>query len=154
MNPPAAPGPFGEPVGAVEPAWVDHYGHMNLAYYVLVFDRATDLLWPRLGLGPELRAAGLGTFAAESWVGYRREVLEGAPLAAVSEVLDFDNKRLLIRHRLLHADEGWESAESELLFLCVDLGRRKVSHWPQDVLAAFGRRPGGAPATRLALRRR
>ncbi len=141
------------PLGPVRPEWVDHYGHMNLSYYVLCFDGATDALWPRLGLGPGLRAAGLGTFAAENWVAYRREVLLGMPLAASSEVIDHDEKRLLLRHRLFHADEGWESAECELLFLCVDLARRRVSRWPEAVLTAFAREPAGAPATRLSLRR-
>lgn len=121
----------------VRPEWVDHYGHMNLAYYLVVFDMATDALWPSLGLGPAFRARGLGTFAAESWVGYRREVTEGMPLACRSTVLAFDSKRLLVRHSMRHAEEGWEAAENEVLFLCVDLSARKVSAWPEEVLARF-----------------
>lgn len=144
-------------LGPVRPEWVDHYGHMNLAYYVVAFDLATDALWPGLGLGEAFRAQGLGTFAAESWVGYRREVREGMPLAASSEVLAHDEKRLLLRHRLFQAEEGWESAETELLFLCVDLQRRKVAPWPEAVRAAFAAAQaagaGGAPARRLTLRR-
>ncbi|MFC4168903.1 thioesterase family protein [Teichococcus aestuarii] len=140
-------------IGVVRPEWVDHYGHMNLAYYVVAFDLATDALWPGLGLGPAFRAQGLGTFAAENWVAYKREVTEGMPLAARSEVLAHDAKRLLLRHRLFHAAEGWESAECELLFLCVDLERRKVAEWPAAVRAAFAAAPAGPPPQRLALRR-
>jgi acyl-CoA thioester hydrolase len=136
----------------VRPEWVDHYGHMNLAYYLVVFDMATDELWPRLNLGPSFRARGLGTFAAESWQAYRREVLEGMPLACGSEVLGFDSKRLLLRHTMRHATEGWEVAENEVLFLCVDLERRKVAAWPEDVLARFAAAPQGGPAKRLSLR--
>ena len=51
----------------VRPEWVDHYGHMNLAYYLVAFDLATDALWPALNLGETFRARGLGTFAVESW---------------------------------------------------------------------------------------
>ncbi|MDB5374004.1 MAG: thioesterase-like protein, partial [Belnapia sp.] len=40
----------------VRPEWVDHYGHMNMGFYLVVFDMATDQLWPRLGLGPGLHA--------------------------------------------------------------------------------------------------
>jgi len=140
-------------IGHVKPEWVDHYGHMNLAYYVVAFDLLTDAVWPQLHLGPAFRARGLGTFAAENWVAYRREMTEGMPFGGTSEILDFDSKRLLLRHRLLHAGEGWESAESELLFLCVDLERRKVSAWPEDVLAAFAAAPRGAAAQRLRLKR-
>jgi acyl-CoA thioester hydrolase len=137
----------------VRPEWVDHYGHMNLAPYVGVFDMATDALWPSLGLGEGFRARGLGTFAAENWVAYSREVRLDDPLAAESEVLAHDAKRLLLRHRLFHAGEGFESARCELLFLCVDLGVRRVCPWPADVLAAFADAPTGAPPERLMLRR-
>ncbi|MBP0446096.1 thioesterase family protein [Roseomonas sp. SSH11] len=136
----------------VRPEWVDHYGHMNLAYYVAVFDMATDVLWPRLLLGETFRRRGLGTFAAENWVSYRREVRLDDPLAAESEVLEHDSKRLLVRHRLLHAEAGFESARCELLFLCVDLSQRRVCLWPEDVAGAFAAAPRGAAPERLALR--
>jgi acyl-CoA thioester hydrolase len=137
----------------VRPEWVDHYGHMNLAYYLVAFDLATDALWPSLGLGEGFRARGLGTFAVESWQGYVREVLLDAPLSAGSAVLGFDAKRLLVRHRLHHADEGWLSAENEVLYLCVDLGTRRVAAWPEDVLARFGAARVADAPKRLALRR-
>ncbi len=138
----------------VRAEWVDHYGHMNLAYYLVVFDLATDALWPSLNLGGGFRARGLGTFAVESWQGYVREVVLDAPLAAESAVLAFDAKRLVVRHRLHHAEEGWLSAENEVLFLCVDLATRRVAPWPEDVLAAFdAARVPDAPK-RLALTRR
>lgn len=126
---------LGDVLCRVRPDWVDHYGHMNLAYYLVAFDLATDRLWPALGLGAAFRARGLGTFAVESWQGYLREVGVGAPLAATSAVLGCDAKRLLVRHRLHHAEEGWLAAENEVLYLCVDLARRRVVPWPADVAA-------------------
>lgn len=137
----------------VRPEWVDHYGHMNLAYYLVAFDMATDVLWPRLNLGDAFRARGLGTFAVESWQSHAREVLLGMPLAAESEVLAFDAKRLLVAHRLFHAGEGWLSAENEVLFLCVDLATRRVAEWPDDARAALAAAKVERPARRLALRR-
>lgn len=137
----------------VRPEWVDHYGHMNLAYYLVAFDLATDALWPALKLGDAFRARGLGTFAVECWQGYRREVLLDMPLSAESGVLDFDAKRLLVTHRLFHAEEGWLSAENEVLFLCVNLTTRRVATWPEDVLAAFAAGRVAESAQRLRLRR-
>jgi acyl-CoA thioester hydrolase len=137
----------------VLPGWVDHYGHMNLAYYLVAFDLATDALWPSLGLGADFRDRGLGTFAAESWQAYNREVTEGAPLAFDSTVLDYDAKRLLCRHVMVHATEGWQAAENEVLYLCVDLTARRVGAWPEDVLARFAAHASGGAAKRLALKR-
>jgi acyl-CoA thioester hydrolase len=153
VDPSQAEGVTRRPVGTVRPEWVDHYGHMNLAYYLVAFDLATDALWPSLNLGRGFRAAGLGTFAAETWVAYVREVRLGDPLSAEGEVIAHDAKRLLLRHRLFHAEEGWESARCELLFLCVHLQRRRVTEWPEEVQAAFAAAPVGAAAERLALRR-
>jgi acyl-CoA thioester hydrolase len=126
---------------------------MNLAYYLVAFDMATDALWPSLNLGEGFRARGLGTFAVESWQGYVREVVLDTPLAAESAVLAFDTKRLLIGHRLHHAEEGWLSAENEVLFLCVDLATRRVATWPEDVLARFAAAQVAQAPKRLALKR-
>ncbi|NKC31272.1 acyl-CoA thioesterase [Falsiroseomonas selenitidurans] len=141
-------------LGRVRPEWVDHYGHMNLAYYLVVFDLATDAVWPDWGLGPALRAQGLGTFAVESWQAYRREVVLDAPLEADSALLAFDAKRLLLRHRLYHAEEGFLSAENEVLYLCVDLATRRVAAWPDAVLARFALHRVAEAPQRLALTRR
>ena len=138
----------------VRPDWVDSYGHMNMACYLAVFDMATDALWPRLGLGAPFRAQGLGTFAAETWVNYVREVREGMPLDCESEVLAHDAKRLLAVHRMRHATEGWLAAENEVLYLCVDLGARRVAPWPPAVLDRLVALGTGNPARRLALGRR
>lgn len=138
----------------VRPEWLDHYGHMNLAYYLVAFDLATDGLWPVLNLGASFRARGLGTFAVESWQAYVREVVLDAPLSADSAVLAFDAKRLLIRHRLYHAEEGWLSAENEVLYLCVDLATRRVAAWPDDVLSELATHRTADVPRRLALTRR
>ena len=142
------------PLATVRPEWVDSYGHMNMAFYLAVFDMATDALWPRLGLDAPFKAKGLGTFAAETWVNYVREVREGMPLACESEVLGFDGKRLLGLHRMLHAGEGWLAAENEVLYLCVDLSARRVTGWPPEVLERFATEATGRAPRRLALARR
>ena len=137
----------------MRPEWVDHYGHMNLAYYLVAFDRATDALWPSLNLGEGFRARGLGTFAVESWQGYVREVVLDTPLAVASTVLGFDTKRLLVGHRLHHAEEGWLSAENEVLFLCVNLETRRAGHWPDWTLQRLAAALVEEAPQRLTLKR-
>jgi acyl-CoA thioester hydrolase len=148
------PHPQAGPLAVVRPDWVDFYGHMNMGFYLVVFDMATDQLWPAIGLGPDFKARGLGTFAAETWVNYVQEVNQGMPLACTSELLAFDAKRLLARHAMRHATEGWLAAENEVLYLCVDLAARRVTTWPEAVQALFAARATGRPAKRLAIRRR
>ena len=138
----------------VKPEWVDHYGHMNLAYYLVAFDMASDVLWPKLNLGQKFRARGFGTFCAESWQAYTREVRLDAPLACDSELLAFDEKRFLARHVMVHAEEGWEVAQNEVLYLCVSLETRRVTTWPEDVLERCRALATGGAAKRLALKRR
>ena len=75
---------------------------------------------------------------------YVREVNEGMPLACTNEVLAHDGKRLLATHRMFHATEGWLAAENEVLYLCVDLGQRRVTTWPEDVTARFAALSTGA----------
>jgi acyl-CoA thioester hydrolase len=123
--------------GTVRPEWIDHNGHMNVAYYVLALDQATDLLWETLGLGPAFRARGRTTFAAECWIGYRRELFEGQTMSARCWIMEFDAKRLLVRSTLTHADQGWLASEGEWLILGVDLATRRVAPWPDDILANF-----------------
>jgi acyl-CoA thioester hydrolase len=138
----------------VRPDWVDNNGHMNMGFYLVVFDMATDQLWGELGLGAPFRAQGLGTFAAEAWVNYVRELHEGMPLASTSEILGYDGKRMLSVHRLYHATEGWLAAENEVLYLCIDLAVRRVTTWPDAMQQRFAARATGAAPKRLALGRR
>ncbi len=138
----------------VEAGWIDGNQHLNMGYFLVVFDLQTDRLWALLDLGAPFRARGLTTFAVESWLDYRREMKRGDPIQAECRVLQFDAKRLLVESRLSHAGEGWVSSTNESLYLCVDVATRKVSAWPEDTLASFGRLATGGGPRRLSLVRR
>ncbi len=57
----------------VEADWTDYNGHLNVAFYVLVFDRATDAALACCGLDGALReSAGSTLFASECHVSYQR----------------------------------------------------------------------------------
>src|SRR3546814_11135356 len=73
--------PFDRHRAVVLPEWIDYNGHMNVDYYLLAFDQATDLFFDHLGLGAAHRAAtGGSTFAGDIHLTYRRELREGDPL--------------------------------------------------------------------------
>ena len=80
--------------GLVLPEWIDANGHLNLAYYVVLFDQATDLLYDALGIGQAYReATGNSTFTAETHTLYEREVRVGERVRVVPYLLGADTKR-------------------------------------------------------------
>jgi len=131
------PAPFRTAPMPVRPEWIDYNGHLNLAYYLVLFDTATDALWDRIGLGPELRGTGLTTFAAESHILYRAELVAGDEVVVDAQIMALDGKRLHVAHEMRRASDGAVAALQELMFLCVDLGTRRVAPWPDDVFAGL-----------------
>ena len=106
----------------VEPAWIDYNGHLNMAYYNVLFDRAVDEVYELLGLGLDyLKTRRHSTFTAEVHVRYLRELQEGDPVRVSFQLLDYDEKRLHYFEELHHAEEGWLSATSENMALNVNM---------------------------------
>ena len=122
--------------GVVLPEWIDANGHMNLAYYVVLFDQATDLLYDELGVGPAYRqATGNSTFTAETHTLYEREVHVGDRVRVVPHLLGADAKRLHYFHEMFHAKGGHRVAAQELLALHIDMSVRRVTPFPDDLHA-------------------
>jgi acyl-CoA thioester hydrolase len=122
----------------VRPEWIDSNGHMNLAYYVVVFDLATDKLYATLGIGDAYReASGNSCFTAETHTIYEREVRVGERLLVQTWLLGSDAKRLHYFHELFHVDSGERSAAQELMALHIDMRIRRVAPFPDEQRAAL-----------------
>ncbi|MBS0533839.1 MAG: thioesterase family protein [Proteobacteria bacterium] len=134
------PAPFASSLMAIEPAWIDYNGHLNVAYYNVLFDRAIDEFYLPLGLGPDyLKATHHSTMVVESHVRYLREVHVNAPLRITTQLVGFDAKRFHVYQEMLHAEEGWLSATCETMTVHVDMTAKKVAPFPEAVMAAFAR---------------
>jgi acyl-CoA thioester hydrolase len=121
--------------GKVLPEWIDVNGHMNVAYYVLAFDQAVDLLWERLGISSEyIETSNCSTFAVECHITYQMELKEDEPYLVTSQILAYDEKRIHQFQRMYHMDKNYLAATAEWMNLHVDLTSRRVSPWPQPVL--------------------
>jgi acyl-CoA thioester hydrolase len=124
-----------ETEGSVLPEWIDANGHMNLAYYVVLFDQATDVVYEALGVGQAYRdATGNSTFTAETHTLYDREVLVGERVRIVTRLLGVDAKRIHYFHEMFHAEGGHRVAAQELMGLHIDLRVRRVAPFPADLL--------------------
>ena len=132
---PAIPAPFVSSLMRVEPQWIDYNGHMNMAYYNVLFDRAVDEVYELIGLGPDyLKDHGHSTMVAEMHVRYLREVGETDPLRVTVHLLAYDAKRIHLFEQLVHATENWVSATCETMTLHVDMTAKKVAPFPDTVL--------------------
>ena len=122
----------------VQPEWIDSNGHLNLAYYVVVFDFATDALYNALHIGDAYRAAsGNSCFTAETHTLYEREVHLGDKLNVKSWLLGVDTKRLHYFHEMFHVESGERSAVQELMALHIDMRVRRVAPYPAEQHAAL-----------------
>lgn len=119
----------------IVPEWIDYNGHMNVAYYVLVFDQATDEFFDFMGLTADFRAAGnVSAFVVEMHVNYIQELKEGDEVYVTTQLLDYDAKRFHYFHHMYHAEQGYLAATSELLCLFMDMNQRRVTQMPDPIL--------------------
>jgi len=126
--------PFVSSVMRVEPQWIDYNGHLNMAYYNVLFDRAVDETYELVGVGTDYVAERQhSVFTAEVHVRYLRELHAGDPVRVTFQLLDYDTKRLHYFEQLFHAEDGWVSATSENLSLHVDMASKKSTPFPREV---------------------
>lgn len=137
---PDIPTPFVSSVMRLEPQWIDYNGHLNVAYYNVLFDRAVDELYELLGLGPAyLERTRHSTMVVEAHVRYLRELKIDDPVRVVVQLLGYDAKRIHIFEELRHATEDWVSATSENMTLSVDMTAKKVAPFADSVLEVLER---------------
>ncbi|MFP6742314.1 MAG: thioesterase family protein [Alphaproteobacteria bacterium] len=123
----------------VRPAWVDHNRHLNMGYYVVAFDLATDAWLDYIGLSSEAKARmDSTTFSLESHVMYLREVMTGTPLRFTTRLLGFDEKRFHYFHEMHHETEGFVAATNELMSLHVSRKTRRAAPMAETVLVHLG----------------
>src|SRR6202163_555464 len=132
--------PFVSSVMRVEPQWIDYNGHLNMAYYNVLFDRAVDETYELIGVGTDYVAKRRqSVFTAEVHVRYLRELHAGDPVRVTFQLLDFDAKRLHYFEQLFHAVDGWVAATSENMALHVDMVAGKTAAFPSDIAASLAK---------------
>ena len=122
--------------GAVLPEWIDHNGHMNAGYYMVVFDDATGPWHDLCGIDGEYRTTyRRSTFSIEGHITWDRELRVGDPLRIDAQLLGYDDKKTHAFFRLFHDSEGYLAATHELLSIHVDMDRRRSVTFPTEILA-------------------
>jgi acyl-CoA thioester hydrolase len=127
--------PFDAYRDVVRSSWIDRNGHLNMGYYVVVFDFATDAWLDYIGLDtPHRKRHQVATFSLESHVTYIRELREGDELRFTTRLLDYDAKRIHYFHEMYHGREGYLAATNELMSLHVSQATRRSAPMPAEIL--------------------
>jgi acyl-CoA thioester hydrolase len=123
--------PFDLHRATVPPEWIDLNGHMNVGFYVVAFDLATDTISRQFGVDWVYVREKLGTtFVLEAHITYDQEVKEGDPLRVTTQIIDYDAKRLHLIHMMYHATQAYLAATNELMLMNIDLESRRSAQWP------------------------
>ncbi len=118
--------------------WLDANGHLNMAYYHVMFDRTVDIALEELEFGVAYREAhNASIFNVETHVLYRQEVRGDDRVRVSVQVLGRDEKRIHIFQTMWRLADNELVASSESLFLHVDLATRRVAAMPPAVCAAL-----------------
>ena len=113
--------------------WTDYNGHLNVAYYVRIFDIAADVMLDNFKMGGvSAKKDKRTTFVAEMYTVYNQEVRLGEEVETHLTYVDHDKKRIHYRLSMFHKEKKYLAATNEVLSLYVDLSKRKVVEFDLD----------------------
>ncbi|MEM9050102.1 MAG: thioesterase family protein [Pseudomonadota bacterium] len=120
----------------VLPGWIDYNGHMNVAYYLVAFDRGLDVLFEALGIGESfVSEARMGPFALQTHMHFLAELAEGERFYTRALVLDVDHKRVHLFCEMLRSRDETLCATMEQVTMNVDLTTRRSAAYPDWAFA-------------------
>jgi acyl-CoA thioester hydrolase len=129
------PAPFDAHTAEVLPEWIDRNGHLNLAYYIVIFDQATDALFDALGIGSRFTdITGTSLFIVETHTTYERELKLGEQVSVNATLIGADAKRLHFTHEMFRTD-GTRAASHELMAVHVDMATRRSAPFSEATQA-------------------
>lgn len=127
--------PFTADDQAIEPAWIDYNGHLNMAYYNVLFDRCVDCVYDELGIGAAYANAGEGScFTLQVHLNYLSEIALADPVSVTLQLIDYDDKRLHYFQTMTNRTTGELAATSENLAIHVDMVSRRSAPFPAEAL--------------------
>jgi len=113
--------------------WIDYNGHMNLSYYILIFDMGAEKILSKFKMGEHsAKTTKKSTMVVETHTNYIREVKQNDEVIVSLSHLDHDKKRLHYKLEMREKSTNDLSATTEVLALYMDLGKRKVSEFEEE----------------------
>jgi len=117
----------------IKKEWTDYNNHMNMAYYVLVFDQIWEIILEKFKMGEQsAKTTNMSTMVVETHTTYNNEVKEGDEVEINLTFLDHDKKRLHFKMEMIEKSSKKLAATLEMLSLYIDLNQRKVTEFEQE----------------------
>ena len=117
----------------IKKEWTDYNNHMNMAYYVLVFDQIWEIILEKFKMGEQsAKTTNMSTMVVETHTTYNNEVKEGEEVEINLTFFDHDKKRLHYKLEMIEKSSKKLSATLEMLSLYIDLNKRKVAEFEEE----------------------
>jgi len=117
----------------IKKEWTDYNNHMNMAYYVLVFDQIWEIILKKFKMGEQsAKTTNMSTMVVETHTTYNNEVKEGDEVEINLTFLDHDKKRLHFKMEMIEKSSKKLAATLEMLSLYIDLNQRKVAEFEKE----------------------
>ena len=117
----------------IKKEWTDYNNHMNMAYYVLVFDQIWEIILEKFKMGEQsAKTTKMSTMVVETHTTYNNEVKEGDEVEVNLTFFDHDKKRLHFKMEMIEKSSQKLSATLEMLSLYIDLNKRKVAEFENE----------------------
>ena len=119
----------------IKSEWTDYNKHLNMAYYVLIFDKAWEVILEKFKMGEHsAKTEKKSTMVVETHTTYNNEVKEGEEVDVFISSFDHDKKRLHYKLEMYEKSKNILSATTEVLSLYIDLNFRKVAEFEEEKL--------------------
>ena len=117
----------------IKSEWTDYNKHLNMAYYVLIFDKAWEVILEKFKMGEQsAKTTKMSTMVVETHTTYNNEVKEGDKVEINLTFFDHDKKRLHFKMEMIEKSSQKLSATLEMLSLYIDLNIRKVAEFEDE----------------------
>ena len=117
----------------IKKEWTDYNNHMNMAYYVLVFDQIWEKILEKFKMGEQsAKTTNMSTMVVETHTTYNNEVKEGDEVEINLTFFDHDKKRLHFKMEMIEKSSKKLSATLEMLSLYIDLNKRRVAEFEDE----------------------
>ncbi len=113
--------------------WTDYNNHMNLSYYILVFDKGAEVFLSKFNMGEHsAKTTKKSTMVVETHTTYNNEVKENEDVDVFLTHFNHDKKRLHYKLEMYEKSKNTLSATTEVLSLYIDLNLRKVAEFEDE----------------------